>query len=145
MGQKLGIEGKLFRNTGSYASPVWNEVKNVTDLSTTIDKSEADFSSRSSRWKMIRGALKEAGVDFELRYDPTDEDWIALNTAFLADTAIEFWIADGPSGIEGTAGLRFSAEILKWGRNEPLEDSMTTPCTIKPCPSANDPAWYVAE
>ena len=32
MAIRLGLNAKLYRNTGSYASPTWNEIGNVKDV-----------------------------------------------------------------------------------------------------------------
>lgn len=142
MARKLGLAGKLFRNTGTYASPVWNEIGNVKDLTLNIEKGEADLSVRANNgWETIVATLKKASVEFTMVYDTADDDFTAIQTAFFSDAQIEFAIMDGAM-TTGAQGLRASCEILKFGRNEPLTEGMTVPVSIKPGYSSNAPAWY---
>ena len=61
---RLGLKAKLYRNTGSYGSPTWNEVKNVKDVTLTIEKGEADVSTRGNDgWRALIGTLKSASIE----------------------------------------------------------------------------------
>jgi hypothetical protein len=140
----LGLEAKLYRNTGTYASPTWDEVKNVKDLSLGLEKSEADVSNRESGWEMIRGALKKATIEFQMIYDTADTDWTAFKNAFLNGTAVELAVMDGPIATAGSEGLRASFEVLKWSHSQNLEEALMTDISIKPTRADNPPAWYVA-
>ena len=39
---KLGLDAKLFQNTGTYATPTWDEITNVRDLTLNLEAGEAD-------------------------------------------------------------------------------------------------------
>ena len=45
---KLGINGKLYQNTGAYGSPTWVEITNVRDLTLNMDAAEADATTPGS-------------------------------------------------------------------------------------------------
>lgn len=137
----LGIEGKLYRNTGSWASPVWNEIPNVKDLSLGLEKGEADASSRFTKWKLTRGAMKEATIEWGMIRDSTDADWLALHTAWLADTVVGFAVADGPIATAGTMYFKVECEILKFSHTENMEEVMITEVSIKPARTDNAPDW----
>jgi hypothetical protein len=137
----LGLDGKLYRNTGTYGTPVWNEIVDVKDLSVTIEKAEADASTRETHWKMVRGALKSASIDFSMVYDPTETDWQAIRDGFLNDTTIEFAVADGAIATVGTQYLRVSCEVMKFSTRQALAEVFTTDVSIKPCRADNPPAW----
>ena len=48
MGIKLGMEAKLYRNTGTYALPTWVELTNVKDLTLNLEAGEADVTTRGN-------------------------------------------------------------------------------------------------
>jgi hypothetical protein len=60
MGIKLGMEAKLFRNSGSYASPTWAELDNVKDLTLNLEAGEAGGTTRGDNgWRGAGGSPKE--------------------------------------------------------------------------------------
>jgi hypothetical protein len=67
MGVRLGLDAKLYRNTGTYAAPVWNEVKNVKDLTLNLEAGEADVTTRGNNgWRATLATLKDGSVEFEM-------------------------------------------------------------------------------
>jgi hypothetical protein len=46
MAVRLGLGAKLYRNTGTFAAPVWNEVKNVKAVNLNLEAIEADVTTR---------------------------------------------------------------------------------------------------
>jgi predicted secreted protein len=141
----LGLEAKLYRNTGSHQNPTWTEIKNVKDLTLTIEKGEADVTTRAAGgWRQTVATLKEATVEFEMVWDPGDAGCQAIKDAFFNGTAIELAIMDGPlppaSG-KTSQGLRALFAVTKFGRNEPLEEALTVPISLKPTYGAV-PEWY---
>lgn len=143
MTYKLGLEGKLYINTGSYGTPVWDEIPNVIDCDIALDKDEADMSNRSSGgWEMMLPTLKKGAVEFEMNYDPADADWVLLRDAYINNTLKEYAVADGAVATSGTQYLRLHAYVMKFGRSEKLREGMKTPVTLKPGYSSNaNPAW----
>jgi hypothetical protein len=145
MAVKLGLDAKLFRNTGSYASPTWVEVKNVKDLTLTLQAGEADVTTRGNNgWRATVATLKDGTVDFEMVWDAGDADFVAFRDAFLDNEPIELAVMDGPitgTGSSGSQGLRASFAVTGFSRNEPLEEAITVPVSIKPTYSENPPEW----
>ena len=138
----LGMEGKLYRNTGTYDSPVWDEVGNVRDLTLNLEKAEADVTSRANNgWRALAGALKEASIEFEMVWDTSDVDFSAFQDAFLNNTTVEVAIMDGDITAAGTEGLRATCEVYSFSRNEPLEEAMPVTDALKPAYSEHAPAW----
>ena len=87
---KLGMNGKLYRNSGTWAAPAWVEVPGVKDVSIAIATGSGDASTRAMLpWKIDVVTLLEASVELDMPYDPTDAQYQAFRTAFLARTAIE--------------------------------------------------------
>jgi predicted secreted protein len=142
MAIKLGMDAKLYRNTGTYAVPVWDLIGNVKDLTLSIESGEADVTTRgNSGWRATVGTLKEASIEFDMIWDTTDTDFTAIKTAFFANTLIDFAVLDGPSGTAGSQGLRAECSIISFSRNETLEEALTVSVTAKPSYSTNAPTW----
>jgi hypothetical protein len=158
MAARLGMKGFVYRNTGTYASPVWAAVNNVKDLTLTLEKGEADVTTRNNDgWRATIGTLKDASVEFQMVYDPEDTQFTAIRDAWLANTAIELLILDGglpantngdlpttPEGQPLAQGLRASFGVLTFSRTEALEDAMMVDVSIKPTYAVNAPAWFTA-
>ncbi len=143
---RLGLKAKLYRNTGTYGSPTWNEVKNVKDVTLTVEKGEADVTTRGNDgWRALIGTLKSASIEFQMVWDTADDDHIAFHTAFFADSSVEFAIMDGKmvadSGGEASQGLRATCSIFNFSRKEELENAIMTDVSIKPTYATNAPTW----
>src|SRR5581483_12132933 len=122
MSVKLGLEARLFRNTGNYATPTWSEMKNVKDLTLSVEAGEADATTRGNNgWKATLATLKDGSIEFEMVWDTADAGFTAIRTAFFANTPVEFAVLDGDATATGSQGLRASMAITKFNRNEPLE------------------------
>lgn len=139
----FGIDAKLYRNTGTFGSPVWNEVPNCKDLGISLEAAEADVTTRESGgWEAVLSALKKATIDWKMVYDTTDADWTAFRDAFLNRTSIELLILDGAVGTSGSQGLRVSVAVLNFGRTENLEEALITEVSVKPTRADNAPSWH---
>mgnify|MGYP002625510861 FL=1 len=96
MGVRLGLEAKLFRNSGSYASPTWEELPNVKDLTLNVEAGEADASTRGNGgWRATLATLKDGSIEFEMIWDTADAGFTAIKDAFFNNTPIEFAALDG--------------------------------------------------
>ncbi|MCE9530353.1 MAG: phage tail protein [Planctomycetes bacterium] len=145
MGVKLGLDAKLYRNTGTFASPTWDEIKNVKDLTLNLEAGEADVTTRGNNsWRATVATLKDASIEFDMVWDTGDADFAAIRDAFLNKTGIEFAVMDGDISTAGSQGLRATCAITKFSRNESLEEALTVSITVKPTYAANAPSWHVA-
>jgi hypothetical protein len=143
MTEKIGLDCKFYRNTGNYASPTWDEITIVRDLNLTLEKSEANLSSRASTWAKKRGALKDATIEGELIYDGADTDYNTLRSAFVNSTILEFAMADGAINTTNTQYFRAHMEVMSFGQNQPLEDGVVVPISFMPAPNANSEPAFV--
>lgn len=142
MGVKLGMEAKLFRNSGSYASPTWAEMDNVKDLTLNLEAGEADVTTRGNNgWRATVASLKDGSIEFEMVWDTADAAFTAIQQAYFGNTPVEFAVMDGPITQAGSQGLRASFSITKFSRNEPLEEAITVSVTAKPTYSEHAPEW----
>ena len=147
MAIRLGLNAKLYRNTGSYASPTWNEIGNVKDVTLNLESAEADVTVRANNgWRATVPTLKDASVEFEMVWDTADEDFQAIRDAYLNNTPLEVLALDGPvsgAGSTGNQGLRAVCNVTGFSRSEPLEEALSVSVTVKPAYSANPPTWHV--
>lgn len=142
MGKKLGLNGKLYRNTGTFAAPVLNEVPNVKDLALDLDKDEDDVSRRGSGgWEETVGTMKKASVEFGFVWDPDDDDYLTFRNSYLLGNAVDCYVLDGDSSVAGAQGLRASFEVMKFPRSEELRKVMSGTVSMKPTYAANPPQW----
>ncbi len=145
MGVKLGMDAKLYRNSGTYASPTWVEVKNVKDVTLNLEAGEADVTTRGNAgWRANIATLKDASLEFEMVWDTADDDFTAVRTAFLTNGSVEFAVLDGDVLTAGSQGLRATMAITNFSRAEPLEEAITVSVTAKPTYADNPPEWMTA-
>lgn len=142
MSIKLGMDGKLYRNTATYETPTWAEMPNVKDVTLNLEKGEADVTTRANEgWRATAATLKEGSVEFEMAWDPVDAGFTAIKDAWFNGTAIELAVMDGDITVVGTQGLRATFAVISFSRNEPLEEAMSVNVTVKPTYAANAPEW----
>ena len=142
MSHRLGLEGKLYYNAGSYDTPDWKEMKNAKDVTLNLEKGEADITTRGARgWKAAVGTLKEGSVELEMVWDTEDEGFTALQNAWFGDTPVEMAVMDGPITASGSQGLRATMSVISFSRKEPLEEAMTASISIKPTYAEHAPEW----
>ena len=144
MSVRLGMGAKLYRNTGTHAAPVWAELTNVRDVTLNLETGDADVTTRSNAgWKASVATLKDASVEWEMIWDPSDAGFAAIKNAFFGNLPIEFAVMDGVIATSGSQGLRATMSIMNFSREEPLDDSIKVKITAKPTYAANAPEWLV--
>jgi len=141
----LGLDAKLYRNTGSFGSPNWTLMPNVKDLTLGLEKDEADVTTRGANgWKQMAATLKNANVEFQMVWNPTDAGFTAIKNAFLNNTNIEMLVLDGAYNVTGSQGLRAEMMVANFTREENLTEALTVNVSVKPAYSVNAPSWFTA-
>lgn len=144
MAIRLGMEAKVYRNTGTYGVPVWVEITNVRDVTLNLESGEADVTTRAnSGWRATAATLKDASVEFQMVWDTADAGFTAIKDAFFNGTNIDLAVMDGDITQTGTQGLRAEFSVTAFSRSEPLEEAITVSVTAKPAYSVNAPVWMV--
>lgn len=135
MATVLGLNAKLFRGTAGVKATT--EVKNVKDLTASLESGEADVTTRKTQgWKASVATLKDASVEFGMLYDADDEDFTAFQDAYFDNTALALFVSDGAG-----AGLDADFTITGFTIEQPLEEAMTVSVTAKPTVSTRAPKW----
>lgn len=138
----MGANGKLYRNTGTHGTPIWNEVPNVRDIEPNWEFGDADVSSRAGggfRWH--EPTLADIAFSVTMLYDPADLDYQAFLTAMTTRAELDLFVLDQSSGTAGSQGPRGRFKIYKFGRKEGLDGMMEVNIDFKLCYSANVPTW----
>jgi len=142
MATRLGMDAKLYRNTGTYAAPTWVEVSNVKDVTLNLEKGEADVTTRANAgWRATVGTLKDASIEFQMVWDTVDAGFDAIRQAFFGNTPLEFAVMDGDITDPDSEGLRATFDIFNFTRNEALEEAILVDVSIKPTYADNAPEW----
>lgn len=138
MATVLGMKAKLFR--GAAGATAATEMTNVKNVTLNMTKSEADVTTRGNNgWRAMVGTLKEGSVSFEMNYDTADADFTALQSAFLTDTPLAFFVSDGNG-----CGLDGDFSITEFNEDQQLEEAVTVSVTIKLTASNRAPQWIGA-
>jgi predicted secreted protein len=129
---------------GIGGTPTWTELPIVKDVKLNTSKGEADVTTRASGgWKQVVGTLKDAAIEFEMVWDTASDAFQAVKDAYFGGTLLGLAVMDGPIDEEGSEGLWADCAILKFDRNEPLENAVTVGVTAKPTYSTDVPQWKV--
>lgn len=140
----LGLDAKLYRNSGPFATPVWNIVDNVMDLTVSLEKGDADVSTRGSGgFRQHASTLKDGTIEFEMVWDTADLEFVEIKDAFFDNTTLDMFASDLLVATSGAQGLRADFNVQDFSRSEALEDALKVSVTLTPARTANDPQWFI--
>jgi hypothetical protein len=145
---RFGADAKASRNTGTWGTPVWNEINNVNDaLNQGLAFEEADATVRVAgtgvKVKMSEPTLLGVEISWRMLEDLDDADFLAIRTAFFARTPLDIVLHSGPLADSGETFLRMEYKVFNFAKGEPLNGINTHDVTIKPCYSTNAPQYGV--
>ncbi len=129
MSVKVGMDGSVYLNVGTFGSPVYEEILLAKDVTTTLEKGMADLSSRGSgghRWH--RRTLKDMSPEIVMIWDGANAVALAILAAFLDDETVDLLFLDGDLATAGSTGPRALFEVASFPRAEQLEEGMTVSC-----------------
>jgi hypothetical protein len=124
MPANTGGNMKLYRNTGSVATPTWSEVDEVGDVSIPdFSRGLAELKRRANGFvKNLATLIQSIAVEFRLHHGMDATTFDALRANFLAGTAEEWAVMDGPIATVGSEGLRLPVIVENFPWDQPLED-----------------------
>ena len=136
---KAGKKVYLYRNTGTYGTPVWNQITNRRDASLNGTATEADASDADSAFDETIVVSRALELSTQLKWSTGSDDWAVLKTAFMADpsTSIEFAVMDGPIATTGSTGHRLTCQITQFNESYPAKDVLVADVVAKPTPNAD--------
>lgn len=141
MAMTVGLDNKLYKNTGTYGSPTWTEMTSVKDLSMPIEKNSSPATSRASAFEMMAEGLIKIGLNFTMLRDADATGYGAIRAAAIArGTTFDMAIASGAIATTGTVYLRADFAIFGFTQKEDLEDPVTADVTANLIYSSHSPA-----
>jgi hypothetical protein len=145
----IGKNAKAYYNTGTYAIPVWVEIKKVTDLSIPMSKNMTDLPSREMDWVVKGPGLKTLQVTFGyLMVVGADTVFDALLGSFISDTVTEFAFMNGAIATSANQGIRGQFVVSGMDEEQGLEEGLSHAFTLD-IVRFNDggtlriPEWYI--
>jgi hypothetical protein len=139
--RRVGRQGKVYRNTGTWASPTWSEVTGLKDLARSGEWGEADAATRDSVFNLTLLTILDTVITGVL-VKGANSNYNAIRSAFENGTPIELAIMDGPITTAGNRGLRAMFVVQQFSEEYPLRDEMVHNVTFKCTPDTNAPTWY---
>ena len=140
-GLRAGIDDKLYRNTGSWNSPVWVLISGAIDVDLGLEYKMADVKARLSRVVQHLPTVVEGPITFKLLADTSLPEWLVLRNAFMARTLIGYAVADDFIATAGTEHWRGDYYVAKFPPKQPLEEANTVDVELSLGYSANVPLW----
>lgn len=129
----MGKDAKLLRNTGTYASPVWDTIDNCRDLTLGDAMTEVDVSARDGGgFEMTDVGLQKLELSFQMIGDYGDADFVALQTAYYARSVVLCATASKAPATSGAQYVKMAAKVTKFEKSEELDGVTMFDVTIKP-------------
>lgn len=139
-GLRLGANAKFYRNTGVYATPVWDIINNIHDFNVPMKWTEAPVTTRGAGGTIqVEPTLKDISFEFDMLEDMDDTDFTTLLAAFHAKTKLDVFACSGAYNAAGENYVRGEVKITDMSKGEPLDGVDTYKVVMKPCYSTN--AW----
>ena len=125
---RLGIKGKMYYGTAGSTGIPTKELTNITDVTITLDASEADVTTRDNDgFRATVGGLKECTIEFDMLYLAKDEGFRTIKNAWLKGEQVHLAALTSENG-EGPVG---DFAITGFSRSEPLEEAIKYSVTAK--------------
>ncbi len=138
----LGLNAKAYRNSGTWASPTWEIISNLKDVTINLEAGDADVTTRAGGgFRQSVATLKDGSVDFQMVWDTSDDGFTAFKNAFFNNTSIECSFMDGLIATTGSQGLHADFSVTNFSRSEALEEALMVDVSLKITKSDNTPEW----
>lgn len=136
---RVGVFCKLYINSGSYGSPVWEEVDLISDLADNAAWERGDSSARRSRVRTMEPTMLGLELTGSVRTDYTDDRYNDLRDAFLTNGTLDILVLTGDIGVNGSLGFRFDAKVFDFGSDQALANVLFNSFVMIPSASDNEP------
>jgi hypothetical protein len=142
MGFVLGKDHVAARNAGTFGSPTWTTVGNISALKDNMTADKAPATRRASGWfKQYARTLIDLSFTWRMLWDLADTSFAAFLSAFTGGTEIDMVILDGSPASGSHQGPRISAIVTKFDKDE-NEDGIGV-VDVEVCPGITFvPLWF---
>jgi len=147
----VGHKMKLYRNTGTVAVPVWQEVCEIGDVSVPdLAMGLAELKRRCNDFtKNLATLMQSISVEFRMIHGLGGAIFTALVGNFFAGTIEQWAVYNGDIATAGNEGLLLPALIEQFPWDQPLEEvsghdvRLAVAYFEEPAGTEIDPAWQV--
>ena len=141
---KLGIRAKIYRNTGTFGTPIWSEVKSFSDVTVNAAWDSQEVLTRATRVKQKVKTLLGLEVTAKIQAsDSGDTDYTAIRASLNDDSTQDFMILNGASNTNGVTGFRFESQIHQANEGQNPGDVLFDDIALAPAVTANPPQTVV--
>lgn len=144
-GNTIGLECKVYQNTGTFSSPTAVEVPSIMDVTLPLERNVAILKSRASVFELALAGLTKFNPTLKFLRKNDDTQQMAFLAACIANpiTMVGLIFADGVFATAGTFYWKGEFIITKWEAGEPLEDGATIDAQCMPYARSNNYPAYV--
>jgi hypothetical protein len=119
----------------------YTAVKNATNPTSL---KEVDVTTRATgNFEATDGRIKQSSIEFDVILDPNDANYVAVETAYYANSIIALADMSGPIATSGSRGLWANCKITQFNREEPIDGEQKIHVVAKPTSSTNPPLFKV--
>lgn len=129
---KVGINGAVYRNTGTEGAPTWVEVKRVRSVSPSFPWDMVLVDSRETRAKQYATTQIDPMAQIEVRASDADAGYLAILDAAETGEEIDLLILNGKLTNEGAHGMRASWLVSCTGETQGAGDAVYDTFDCKP-------------
>jgi hypothetical protein len=140
-GLRVGVNQNLYRNTGTWGTPVWDAITAAIDVELGLEMGMAEVKARLSFWKMNLPALGMAPINFGMLGDTSIADYQVLRNAQYTRSLLGLAVADDLITAPGTTYWKGEYYIGGFPLNQGLEAAETIAVTCALAYSTNTPVW----
>jgi hypothetical protein len=117
-------------------------VTNVEDAKLITDSNEANVTTRVSQgYEMTAPSLAKVELSFKMIWDTTDTNLLAFLTAHSNRTTVAIAALDTPKTTVGAIGFWADWSVIKFEKDESLQEAQQVDITLKPGYSQVPPQW----
>lgn len=129
-----GREWYVYRNTGSYDTPVWTLVDIAKDVTITLNKDEIESRRRGASWIEYLKGQKEMTLDIPCKWVKGNTNLQAFQQDYFADDCAyhDLLILDDEATTTGAEGVRAIVALFDFTMNLGLADEATVDLSFRP-------------
>lgn len=133
MSAKLGIDAKLYRNTGNYNTPIWTEIDAVKDFTLNFAWDTVEAPSRASKVKSKAKTIVDISGKGTCKVSDTDAGYLALWAAMISNTAnIDVLILNGLANTNGARGVRYDGIVTQGNEDQGIGNALYMDFEVAP-------------
>lgn len=115
---RVGIRCKLYRNTGTWGSPTWDEVTCVSDFKVDKKWAEAAFVTRETPVEQTLKTFLQLSLTGKLQVRNGSGDYQTIDDAMNARTKLDLMVLNGANNENDVRGYRFHAQVFDGSQDQ---------------------------